>query len=207
MAAKTSFFDAMVTRRSIYALASESPIPDERIIEIVNHAIVHCPSPFNVQSARAVILIGKEHQKLWDIAYEAAEKLFPAPVFEGLKPRIAGFRGGYGTVMWFEDAARFNVLEEQMGAQRWAGVRDKMPQWSEHSSGMHQYAVWTALEAEGLGCNLQHYNPLVDQRVQEEWKVPVDWSLKAQMVFGKPVGPPRDKTALPVGERVFVHKS
>lgn len=155
MASKTSFLDAMSTRRSIYALEASSPVPDSRIIEIVNHTILHCPSPFNVQSARAIVLIGEEHKKLWDIAYEAAQDIFSAAAFEGLKLRILGFRGGYGTVMWFEDEGRFNVLEQQMGPERWAGVKDKMPQWSEHSSGMHQYAVWTALEAEGLGCNLQ----------------------------------------------------
>lgn len=49
---------------------------------------------------------------------------------------------------------------------------------------MHQYVLWTALEAEGCGCNLQHYNPLIDNRVKEEWKVDAEWSLKGQLVFG-----------------------
>jgi uncharacterized protein len=63
---------------------------------------------------------------------------------------------------------------------------DKFPQWSEHTSAMHQYALWVAFEAEGLGCNLQHYNPLPDQKVSETWGVPLEWSLKAQLVFGTP---------------------
>ena len=30
---------------------------------------------------------------------------------------------------------------------------------------MLQLVVWTALEAEGLGATLQHYNPLIDDEV------------------------------------------
>ena len=62
--------------------------------------------------------------------------------------------------------------------------------------------VWTALEAEGLGVNLQHYNPLMDVRLQTEFSVPETWSLKSQMVFGKPTGGPKEKTFDPIEERV-----
>ena len=60
---------------------------------------------------------------------------------------------------------------------------------------MHQYVLWTALEAEGLGVNLQHYNPPIDKRIESDYDVPETWSLKAQMVFGKPVGKPGDKVS------------
>jgi predicted oxidoreductase (fatty acid repression mutant protein) len=53
---------------------------------------------------------------------------------------------------------------------------------------MLQYALWLALDAEGLGCNLQHYDPLIDTHVGEEFGAGVEWSLKAQLVFGKPEG-------------------
>jgi predicted oxidoreductase (fatty acid repression mutant protein) len=62
--------------------------------------------------------------------------------------------------------------------------------------------VWTALEAEGLGCNLQHYNPLMDVRLQTEFNVPETWALKSQLVFGKPTGQPGEKKFEPVEERV-----
>lgn len=42
---------------------------------------------------------------------------------------------------------------------------------------MHQYMLWTALEAEGLGANLQHYNPLPNQKASEIWKIPLQWDL------------------------------
>lgn len=70
---------------------------------------------------------------------------------------------------------------------------------------MNQYAVWTALEAEGLGANLQHYNPLIDAKVAETWNVPSDWELSAQLVFGTPAGPPNEKAYKPVEERFKIY--
>lgn len=73
---------------------------------------------------------------------------------------------------------------------------------SEQSNGMHQYVLWCALEAEGLGVNLQHYNPLIDTRLETMYDVPPTWGLKSQMVFGKPTGQAKEKTFKPVEERV-----
>lgn len=70
---------------------------------------------------------------------------------------------------------------------------------------MHQFALWVALEAEGFGANLQHYNPLVDQKAQEHWGVPLEWKLRAQLVFGGRAGEPGEKEVKPLEERVFVH--
>ena len=74
---------------------------------------------------------------------------------------------------------------------------------------MHQYAMWVALEAEGFGCNLQHYNPLPDQKASAEWNIPLEWSLKAQLVFGGCAEGAREglqaKQQQPLEERLFVH--
>lgn len=50
----------------------------------------------------------------------------------------------------------------------YAAYADKFPGWATQSDAMTQFAVWTALEAEGLGCNLQHYCPLIDAKVAAE---------------------------------------
>jgi predicted oxidoreductase (fatty acid repression mutant protein) len=70
---------------------------------------------------------------------------------------------------------------------------------------MHQYAVWVALEAEGLGANLQHYNPLIDEKVQSTWNVPATWLLKSQLVFGHPEGEAGPKTFKPIEDRLKVY--
>jgi len=74
---------------------------------------------------------------------------------------------------------------------------------------MHQYALWTALEAEGFGANLQHYNPLPDQKAAAIWDIPLEWSLTAQLVFGGIEEGARDqlptKSEEPIEKRLFVH--
>ncbi len=75
---------------------------------------------------------------------------------------------------------------------------------------MNQFVVWTALELEGLGCNLQHYNfmPEFTEQVRKEWNVPESWTLCSQLVFGAPVGGAltrsRERTYYPVEDRVKV---
>lgn len=65
------------------------------------------------------------------------------------------------------------------------------------------------MEAEGLGVNLQHYNPLIDVRLETEFNVPSTWNLKAQMVFGTPTSgpavPDEKKPFDPIEDRVKVY--
>lgn len=82
---------------------------------------------------------------------------------------------------------------------------DKFPMFATQSDAMLQFVVWTTLEAEGLGANLQHYNPLIDSKVSEAWKTPSNWHLNAQLVFGRRTSEPGEKTQLlPIEERVKV---
>ena len=55
MSGSATFFEAVKGRRTIYALSSESTIPDEKIQEIVAEAVKHAPSSFNSQSSRVCI--------------------------------------------------------------------------------------------------------------------------------------------------------
>jgi len=66
--------------------------------------------------------------------------------------------------------------------------------------------MWAALEAEGLGASLQHYNPLIDDAVKRRWNVPESWQLVAQMPFGKPIAAPGDKDVLPIEPRLMVRR-
>lgn len=92
-------------------------------------------------------------------------------------------------VLFFESRSAVAGMQE-----RFPAYADKFPVWASQSDGMHQFAIWTALEAEGLGASLQHYAPLIDEKVASEWNVDPDWSLNAQLVFGKPEGAAGEKT-------------
>jgi hypothetical protein len=93
-----SFFELIKNRRSIYQLSNTSTIPDSKILSIVNEAVLHVPSSFNSQSTRVLVLLGEEHEKLWDITKEVLKAVVPEEAFSSTEAKLTGFRGGYGTV-------------------------------------------------------------------------------------------------------------
>lgn len=196
-----NFFEAVQDRRTIYAINSESPVSDDRITEVVGQAVKHVPSAFNSQSTRAVVLYGENHKKLWSIVMEALRKIVPPESFSQTESKINSFAAGHGTVLYFDETA---ITESLM--QQFPLYSDNFPVWAQHANGMLQFAVWTALENEGLGASLQHYNPLIDNAVKEQWNLPKSWRLIAQMPFGTPVAAPDAKAFEPLEKRMLVFK-
>jgi len=235
-----AFLDAVKHRRSHYALEAKSPVPDSRIVEIIQETVKHVPSryrspspspPFaatrtharprsyNSQTARAIVLLGEEHRKLWDITTECLRAIVPAEAFTATEKKLHGFKSAYGTVLWFEDQTGVKAMQDAFPS-----YANKFPIFSEHASGMNQYVAWTALEAEGFGANLQvgsfpssvrpmtrpltaaqHYSPIIDDKVRAEWNVPESWMLESQLVFGLPLTAPGEKTFKPIEDRVKVY--
>jgi predicted oxidoreductase (fatty acid repression mutant protein) len=195
------FFEAIKNRRSIYPISKEVVVSDERIHEIVNEAVKYTPSSFNSQSARVVVLLGEQHDKLWNITENTLKKLVPEDQFAPTAEKMSMFRNGYGTILFFEDQTVIEGLQTSFAA-----YADNFPIWSQQSSGMHQFVVWTALEIEGLGATLQHYNPLIDDEVKETWDIPSSWKLLAEMPFGKPLAPAGEKEFQPLEDRVKIFK-
>lgn len=195
------FLDAVKKRRSIYAISKESVLSDEQLERLIGEAVLHTPSSFNSQSARVVVLLNEQHNKLWDLTTETLRQVVPAENFGPTQDKMTAFRNGYGTVLFFEDQAVIEGLQE-----KFALYKDNFPVWSEQSSGMLQFVVWTALEAEGYGATLQHYNPLINDAVSKEWNIPDTWKLIAQMPFGKPTAAPGEKEFAPLENRLKVFK-
>jgi len=198
---KKDFNAAVAERRSFYGISKEAVVSDEKIQEVIYHAVKHTPSAFNSQSARVVLLLGQQHDKLWDIAMEALRKIVPADKFKPTEDKINSFKNGYGTVLFFEDNSVVEGLQAQFPL-----YKDNFPVWSQQSSGMHQFVVWTALEIEGFGVSLQHYNELIEAEVKNEWSIPSNWKLIGQMPFGKPTAQPEEKQFKPLEERIKVFK-
>ena len=192
-----NFYEALKERRSIYAISKETTVSNERIQEVINEAVLHTPSAFNSQSARVVVLFGENHNKLWDITEASLKKIVPEENFAPTKEKIDSFRNGYASVLFFEDQNVVKNLQEQFSL-----YKDNFPVWSQQSSGMLQYVIWTSLAVEGLGASLQHYNELIEEDVAKEWNIPSGWKLVAQMPFGKPVAGAGEKEFMPLDERV-----
>ena len=175
-----TFLEAVAARRSYYSLGDSAVVDDNRVVELVDNILATMPSPFNVQSARIVMLFGDEHLALWDIVSNTLRAIVSEAKFGATKRRIdEAFRSGRGTVLFYEDRVALEGLK-----QKFPTYADKVDMWSEQCSGMHQFALWVALEDMGYGASLQHYNPLIDERVAKHWNLPPTWQLIAQMPFG-----------------------
>jgi uncharacterized protein len=196
-----NFFDAVAERRSFYGINKDAVVSDDRIKEVIEHAVKYTPSAFNSQSARVVLLLGEHHDKLWDITEEALRKVVPADSFSPTEEKINSFRSGYGTVLFFEDNDVVEYLQKEF-----ALYKHNFPVWSQQSSGMHQFVVWTGLQIEGFGASLQHYNELIETDIKKEWNIPDNWKLVAQMPFGGLTAEPDEKQFQPLEERVKVFK-
>lgn len=194
--------EALKHRRSYYAISNKSLISDEEIEDIVKLAVKHIPSAFNSQSTRLVLLLGEQHRKFWEIVKDTLRKIVSAEAFKATEKKVNNsFEAGYGTVLFLEDLSIVEGLQKAFPL-----YHEKFPIWSQHTSAMHQLAVWTMLEDAGFGASLQHYNPLVDEAVTAEWGIPENWELVAQMPFGVPLQEPGTKEFKPIEERVRIFK-
>ncbi|WGN90275.1 nitroreductase family protein [Ligilactobacillus faecis] len=186
-------------RRSIYALGKNVTLPKEKIVETIEEAVRQSPTAFNSQTVRAVILFGENSDKVWDIVEETLQAVVPAESFAKTKEKIASFRAGFGTILYFTDENIVHGLEKDfpLYAKNFAN-------WAEQGLGGAQQAVWTALAAEGIGASLQHYNPLIDEKIASAFDLPKNWVLRAQMPFGSIEAPAGKKEFMPDAERFRV---
>ncbi|NNG75942.1 nitroreductase family protein [Acinetobacter sp. ANC 4277] len=191
-----SFLDHMKQRRTIYAIGKNVPLAQDKIEEIIKEAVRNSPSAFNSQTSRVVTLYGDSHTKFWNIVRETLRKMVPENAFEKTDAKINSFATGYGTVLFFEDQDVVKSLQEQFTL-----YADHFPAWSEHSSAIAQFAVWTALAEQHIGASLQHYHPVIDEEVAETFDIPKNWRLRAQLVFGSIEAPAGEKTFMDDKER------
>ncbi len=191
-----SFLNHIKNRRTIYAIGKNVSLDQAQIEKTIIDAIKNSPSAFNSQSSRAVTLYGAAHVKFWEIVRETLRKLVPAEAFDATNGKINSFAAGYGTVLFYEDQNVVKGLQEQFAA-----YADNFPVWSEHSTAIAQFAVWTALAEKGIGASLQHYNPIIDDEVASTFDIPANWKLRAQLVFGSVEAPAGDKVYMNDSER------
>ncbi|MDQ8995622.1 nitroreductase family protein [Acinetobacter soli] len=189
-------------RRTIYAIGKNIQQTPEQLTELIQEAIRQSPSSFNSQSSRAVILFDAEHEKFWGFVKEKLkEYATDEAAAEKTSKKMDSFAAGVGTILFFEDQ---NVIQELQ--EKFALYADNFPVWSEHSTAMAQLAVWTALAAENVGASLQHYNPIVDDKVHAEWAVSSSWKLRAQLVFGSIEAPAAEKSYIDDETRFKIFK-
>ncbi|MBP5979288.1 MAG: nitroreductase family protein [Halomonas sp.] len=186
-------------RRSQYAIGKDIPISQTVVTALIKEAVKQAPTSFNSQSSRAVILFNEQHDTFWQLVMDTLRKIVPADSFEPTEKKINSFAAGAGTVLFFEDQDVIKGLQDKFPL-----YADNFPVWSEHATGIAQFAVWTALSEADVGASLQHYNPIIDDAVFENWDLPASWKLRAQMPFGSHEAPFGEKTFMNDEERFRV---
>ncbi len=166
-------------RHSFYDINKTLPISNGDIQQIVQSALELYPSPFNSQSARIVLLFGEQHTKFWNIVLSILLTKSPKEKAPAIHNKIATFAAGAGTILYYMAT---KIIKQQ---------EDKFPlyaanfkNWGYQCNAILQFMIWSALANQNIGASLQHYNPIIDEKVKTEFNIPDTWELVAQMPFG-----------------------
>ncbi|NMF01768.1 nitroreductase family protein [Bifidobacterium boum] len=196
----STFVSAISARRSQYALTDAAALSDSEIVDLIRSVAGEVPSAFNAQPQRAVVLFGEDHHRLWAIVHDALRAVVKDDTaFAATEQKIAGFDAAHGTILYFDDTTVTKNLQE-----RFPSYAANFPVWAQQANGMLQFAVWSALAEAGIGANVQHYNPLIDDAVRDTFGIPADWKLIAQMPFGEVTAPAGEREHMPLDEQVQV---
>lgn len=195
----SNFVELLKKRRSIYNLGKDVPLSNEEIVSLVTEVVRESPTAFNSQTQRVVFLFEDEHEKIWNMTTELLKPLTPEEAFENTKAKLQSFSNGKATLLFFEDMDIVKGLQEQFPL-----YADNFPIWSEQASGLTQSNVWTALAEKNIGANVQHYNPIIDEAVTNEWDIPQNWKLRAQLVIGSIESPALEKEYMENNQRFKV---
>ena len=195
------FIESLKSRHSEYSLNKDISISDAELQSFLEDITRSTPSAFNSQSQRVVMLLGDAHNQLWDQLIEVMKGIVEGEQFEKTKEKILGFKGAYGTILFFDDLEVTRNLQE-----RFPLYKDNFAKWSIEQNGMLQSNIWVGLSTKNIGASLQHYNELIDSYVKEAYEIPTTWELRAQMPFGHIVEKAQTKPQSEINKRFLIRK-
>lgn len=166
-------YEGLEKRRSYYKIGKNIPVSESEIINLVSDVVKLVPDAYDNKSQSVVLALGDYQDKLWDEIYDAFDG-------EVKREKIDSFKAGYGTVLFFIDEKKVEKLKEENPL-----YKDRFDDWGHVANGMLQINIWTELRNLGIGASLQHYNPIIDEKVKKLFDVPENWTLVAQMPFGE----------------------
>lgn len=189
-----SIVNSLKERRSYYNISKKLPVDENKVIELIEEATEFTPDAFNMKSARVVVALGEQQDKLWDGIFD---------VFGGKVPieKIDSFKSGAGTILYFYDESIVKGLQE-----KFPDYANNFPIWANQANGMLQSNIWVGLRELGIGASIQHYNPVIDEVVKKLFDVPESYILVAQMPFGGIVEQPAEKAKENISDRVVIKK-
>lgn len=189
-----SITESLKNRRTYYNLTKDMPVSDGQVTTLVKELTELVPDAFDMKSSRVVVALGAKNDLLWDTAYDA----FGGQV---AKEKTDSFKAGAGTILYFYDRSVVEALQKQFPL-----YADNFPMWASHASAMLQICVWSGLRDLGVGASLQHYNPVIDERVRSLFGLPENYVLVAQMPFGGIGSEPDAKEKEDIDKRVLIER-
>ena len=193
--------DSLTRRRSIYALGHTRIVTDFCLEDTLKDCLKNCPTPFNAQSARLVLLLNQQHTIFWNLVLQKVLAVTPLGKKGNTEQKINSFAAAYGTILFFEDLSVLEQLQKDFPL-----YQKNMHDWTFEANGMLQYMVWQALAENEIGASLQHYNELIEDDVKKTLVLPDSWKILAQMPFGSIEKTPAEKTFLPLDNRFKIFK-
>lgn len=190
----SEYIDIIKKRRSYYDLVEGEVVPDQVVESLIADLVTYTPDAFNMQSAKLILLLGEKSSAFWRKVNETLDgKINP--------DKQKGFENARGTVLFFIDE---DIVDQV--ADRFPKYAENFRLWGQHANGMVQINVWNALRSLDMGASIQHYSPVIDDWVAEDYGTPKAWKLIAQMPFGKIASEPAEKEKDPISERLKVFK-
>ena len=193
--------DSLSQRRSFYGLDKLSVKALDCVQDTIASCILNCPTPFNVQSARVVLLLNEQHNLFWNLVWQQMEKVIKPEQKEASQARISAFKQAHGTILYFEDKEALEKLKQQYPL-----YAKNINIWAQQANGILQYMIWSSLAENNIGASLQHYNELVADALHKTFNLPTNWEIVAQMPFGSITKEPSVKTFLSLKERFIIKK-
>lgn len=196
-----SYIDIIKQRRSVYDLHKHLPISENKLMRILEDVIRESPTAFNMQSSYVIVLMDGQHERLWNIVTKTLKDIVPSNKFEPTQKKMNMFSNAKGTILFFENTQIIEQLK-----QDYPLYKDQFDNFALRGMGILQGNIWNALAEVEIGASLQHYNPLIDEAVKEEWDIPEYYQLSAQMVFGGIGSIPEPKEKVDVHTRINLYK-
>lgn len=196
-----NYIDIIKQRRSVYDLHKHLPISENKLMRILEDVITESPTAFNMQSSHVIVLMDGQHERLWNIVTKTLKDIVPSNKFEPTQKKMDMFSNAKGTILFFENTQIIEQLKLDYPL-----YKDQFDNFALRGMGILQGNIWNALAEVEIGASLQHYNPLIDEAVKEEWDIPEHYQLSAQMVFGGIGSIPEPKEKVDVHTRINLYK-
>lgn len=177
LASANDIYTLLANRRSIRRLL-DGPYSDE-IQQRIEEAIRLTPSAYNLPAFH-VIVVRERRAEFWAEIEAAYRERLDGDRLERYLQRLDAFRSGVGAIAIYEDRTVQPRLRDD-----WNLSDDHARSFVHQALGMVQLAIWLALTSEGLVTSLQHWDWLVQDRLERFFDLPAGrFHLTAVMPFG-----------------------